>query len=170
MLNLAWFDNLILYYHLATKLLNNENIFFVGWIIRDILLNLKTEKFEDIDITCAENPSEVFANLDKSYGSIFKTDKFWTITIVDKKLNCQFEITPFREEWTYSDSRHPDELKWTSSLIKDSIRRDFTINCLYYAWVWDQKRLKRSEEIKEVRREILWLIRTYYVQINEKRN
>ncbi len=149
MLNFKWFDNLIQYYNLSQKLLNNRNIFFVWWIIRDILLNIKTNNFEDIDITLAWNPSYIFDKIDKSYWSIFKTDKFWTITIVDKVKNCKFEITPFREEWTYSDSRHPDELKWTNNLINDSLRRDFTINSLYYSYIrstWNNAICDISEE------------------------
>ncbi len=135
MLNFKGFDNLIEYYEFSKKVLSNNNIFFVGWVVRDILLNIRTNNFEDIDITLAWKPEVIYNTLDKSSWSIFKTDKFWTITIVDKEKNCQFEITPFREEGTYSDNRHPDELKWTNNLLLDSIRRDFTINCLYYAFV-----------------------------------
>ena len=154
MLNFVGFDNLIPYYKFAQKALNRQDIFFVGWVIRDILLNLRTNNFEDIDVTLAGNPSEVYARLDQSSGSIFKTDKFGTITIVRKKSEevgrisgVQFEVTPFREEGTYSDSRHPDELKWTDSLLSDSVRRDFTINALYYRF-WDKSEevLKKSEE------------------------
>jgi len=143
MLNFSWFDNLVAYFRFVQSALNNENIFFVWWIIRDILLNIKTEKFEDIDIALSWSPEEVFVKLDKSSWSIFKTDKFWTITIVDKNNNCQYEITPFREEWIYSDVRHPDELKWTNSLLKDSIRRDFTINCIYYTYQ-EYRKLKNN--------------------------
>ena len=150
MLNFNWFDNLISYYKFAQQALGNKNIFFVGWVIRDILLNLKKDNFEDVDITLAGNPDYVYKNLDQTAGSIFKTDKFWTITIVKKTsdLTTSFEITPFREEWTYSDSRHPDELNWTDDLISDSIRRDFTINSLYYAFVENQNsQLKVDEKV-----------------------
>jgi uncharacterized protein YktA (UPF0223 family) len=30
------------------------------------------------------------------------------------------------------DFRHPSEIKWSNNIIKDSIRRDFTINAIYY--------------------------------------
>jgi len=98
-------------------------------------LNLRKDNFEDIDITLAQNPENVYKNINQNSWSIFKTDKFWTITIVDKVKKCQYEITPFRTEWDYSDARHPDELNWSDSLLDDSIRRDFTINCLYYTFV-----------------------------------
>ncbi len=153
MLNFVGFDNLIPYFKFAQEALNRKDIFFVGWVVRDILLNLRINNFEDIDVTLAGNPSKVYAGLDQSSGSIFKTDKFGTITIVRKENHCQFEITPFREEGTYSDARHPDELKWTDSLLSDSIRRDFTINALYYRF-WERS----EEDLGEVRREqIKWV-------------
>jgi len=148
MLNFNWFDNLISYFRFAQENLNNKNVFFVGWIIRDLLLNIKKDNFDDIDVTLAGEPNKVFANLNQNAWSIFKTDKFGTITIVDKKNKCQYEITPFRTEWDYSDARHPDELNWSSSLLEDSIRRDFTMNCLYYHYLetTNQEKLKNFVE------------------------
>lgn len=94
--------------------------------------------------------------------SVFWTEKFGTVTLIykseikDQKAETTtnppspvlagdtsfikeasidettYELTPFREEGTYSDNRHPDEIKWSKSLIADAKRRDFTINCLYY--------------------------------------
>lgn len=57
------------------------------------------------------------------------------MTIIPKNQSdttTQYEITPFRTETTYSDSRHPDEVVRSDSLLEDSQRRDFTINCMYY--------------------------------------
>lgn len=134
MLYFDWFKNLIPYFQFSQQALNEKNIFLVGWVIRDIFLNIQKDDFKDIDITLAKDPWKLYDWINKNSWSIFKTDKFWTITIVDKKKSCQYEITPFREEWTYSDNRHPDELKWTKNLISDSWRRDFTINCMYYSY------------------------------------
>jgi tRNA nucleotidyltransferase/poly(A) polymerase len=60
------------------------------------------------------------------------------MTIIPKDqtdTNSQYEITPFRTETTYSDGRHPDEVVRSDSLLEDSQRRDFTINCMYYTRV-----------------------------------
>ena len=139
MLNFEWFDNFIPYFKFAQKNLNNNNLFFVGWIVRDVLLNLRVSDFQDVDITLAWDPKWVYEKLNQDAWSIFKTDKFGTITIVDKSKKCQYEITPFREEWIYSDVRHPDELTWTNSMLADSVRRDFTMNCLYYNYLeWEK--------------------------------
>lgn len=42
------------------------------------------------------------------------------------------EVTPYRTESDYSDSRHPDEVKFSKKLEDDLRRRDFTINALAY--------------------------------------
>ena len=65
--------------------------------------------------------------------SCFRTEKFGTMTLVDKTSDphCFYEITPFREETGYADNRHPDEIVWSNNLLADSNRRDFTINSIY---------------------------------------
>ena len=43
------------------------------------------------------------------------------------------EITTFRSEGKYSDSRHPDEVKYVRTVEEDLARRDFTVNAMAYA-------------------------------------
>jgi len=53
-----------------------------------------------------------------------------TVTIL---INDEpYEITTFRVDGEYSDSRRPDEVKFTDSIIEDLKRRDFTINAMAY--------------------------------------
>ena len=42
------------------------------------------------------------------------------------------EITTFRFDGDYSDHRHPEKVKFSSSLLEDTSRRDFTINAIAY--------------------------------------
>lgn len=44
----------------------------------------------------------------------------------------QVEITTFRLESGYVDSRHPEHVRYTDSLLEDIARRDFTCNALAY--------------------------------------
>lgn len=53
----------------------------------------------------------------------------------DEEQHITYELTPLREEGVYSDVRHPDELRWSDSLVADAKRRDFTMNCIYYTSV-----------------------------------
>ena len=43
-----------------------------------------------------------------------------------------FEVTTYRVDGEYEDNRHPKDVRFTSSLIEDLKRRDFTINAMAY--------------------------------------
>lgn len=43
-----------------------------------------------------------------------------------------FEVTTYRIDGEYEDSRHPKEVIFTANLIEDLKRRDFTINAFAY--------------------------------------
>jgi len=43
-----------------------------------------------------------------------------------------YEITTYRSEKGYTDSRHPDEIMWGKTLEEDLSRRDLTINAIAY--------------------------------------
>lgn len=100
-----------------------------------------TQNPTDIDATCVANPQDVFAALQKNAIDavwLFRTEKFWTATLVTKDdtwVQYSYEITPCREEWWYTDRRHPTDITRTQSLLADAWRRDFTVNALYYTHV-----------------------------------
>ena len=60
-----------------------------------------------------------------------------TVTILLGKN--QYEITTFRTESDYSDSRHPDSVSYAATIEEDLSRRDFTMNAL--AWDLEHNRL-----------------------------
>ena len=43
-----------------------------------------------------------------------------------------YEVTTYRIDGEYEDSRHPKEVTFTASLAEDLKRRDFTINAMAY--------------------------------------
>ncbi len=43
-----------------------------------------------------------------------------------------FEVTTYRIDGKYEDSRHPKEVTFTPNLLEDLKRRDFTINAMAY--------------------------------------
>jgi poly(A) polymerase/tRNA nucleotidyltransferase (CCA-adding enzyme) len=62
-------------------------------------------------------------------------DELGRRTATDERNDPQVtivEVTPYRTESDYSDSRHPDEVKFSKNLEDDLKRRDFTINALAY--------------------------------------
>lgn len=98
----------------------------VGGAVRNSLLN---KKIEDYDITTSATPDEVkevFVNHAKFDTGI----KHGTITVVIDVTPV--EITTYRVDLDYADGRHPTEVKFTTNLMEDCARRDFTINALCY--------------------------------------
>jgi tRNA nucleotidyltransferase (CCA-adding enzyme) len=116
-----------------------QDIFLVGGCVRDILLGI-TKNPLDVDATGFFSPDEMFTRLKKNlpkHSPLFRTEKFGTITMIvehgkEDIYPYNYEFTPFREEGGYTDHRHPDEIKRTSSLLLDAGRRDFTMNAMYY--------------------------------------
>lgn len=108
-----------------------KQYFAVGGAVRDLLLGI-TPALVDVDLTCGVHPDVVKQAIRPSDEiSVFDTEKYGTITIIDQHTKTNYEITPFRAESGYSDIRHPDQIERTHDLIADSGRRDFTINAMY---------------------------------------
>ena len=53
-----------------------------------------------------------------------------TVTVLLEREG--FEVTTYRIDGKYEDSRHPKEVTFTHSLKEDLLRRDFTINAMAY--------------------------------------
>lgn len=100
--------------------------YLVGGSVRDFLLNKHNK---DIDITTNAIPEEV-KRIFVDFPVIDTGIKHGTVTILYK--NLPIEITTYRIDGEYQDSRHPKEVKFTSSLKEDLSRRDFTINAMAY--------------------------------------
>src|SRR6202041_2686765 len=47
-----------------------------------------------------------------------------------QESRCVTEVATFRSDGAYSDGRHPDAVRYTTSAEEDVKRRDFTINGL----------------------------------------
>jgi len=101
---------------------NKAEIYIVGGAVRDLLLK---RPVNDWDFTTNLLPEEMQKIFPKNS---FYNNKFGTISVVFG--DDIFEVTTFRTEQGYSDSRHPDEVKWGKTLDEDLQRRDFTINAM----------------------------------------
>lgn len=115
------------YLNILSKLKSfNYDAYIVGGSLRDTLLNIPTN---DIDIATSATPDEVIATFDE-YQVIPIGIEHGTVAIVID--NEPIEITTFRHDGEYSDSRRPDSVSFTTSIEEDIKRRDFTINALAY--------------------------------------
>lgn len=96
----------------------------VGGCVRDSILGRVPD---DWDITTSATPMETKALFSRTFDTGIEHG---TITVlIDKDA---FEVTTYRVDGKYEDSRHPSEVTFTRSLSEDLLRRDFTINAMAY--------------------------------------
>ena len=110
--------------------LHGYEAFAVGGCVRDSIL---ARRPQDWDITTSAKPEEI----KKLFRRTIDTGiEHGTVTVLFGKDS--FEVTTYRIDGAYEDSRHPKEVQFTNRLEEDLRRRDFTINAMAYN---DQVRL-----------------------------
>jgi hypothetical protein len=106
--------------------------YFVGGAVRDFFLD-PSKELKDIDVTTSAPPEVVHQIFP---GSDY-VGKAFGVCLVKVKSGEKgrapycFEVATFRKEGCYTDRRHPDVVA-LGSLEEDSVRRDFTMNALYF--------------------------------------
>ncbi|MCM1091856.1 MAG: CCA tRNA nucleotidyltransferase [Muribaculum sp.] len=98
--------------------------YVVGGCVRDSILGREPE---DWDITTSARPEQVKALFPRTIDTGIRHG---TVTVMLEKEG--FEVTTYRVDGKYEDSRHPKEVIFTPSLKEDLRRRDFTINAMAY--------------------------------------
>lgn len=99
--------------------------YLVGGSVRNILLG---KPVKDWDMTTIATPEEML----KLFPNAFYDNSFGTVGIpfeIDETQHIA-EITTFRTERNYTDSRHPGNVSWGKSIDDDLERRDFTMNAI----------------------------------------
>ena len=108
-----------------------HDAYLVGGFVRDAVRGVRAH---DVDIACAA-PWETTKRLLVAHGyTVIETGvRHGTISVLTGEAGEHpVEITTFREDGAYSDGRHPDGVRFVSSVEDDLARRDFTINAM--AW------------------------------------
>lgn len=101
--------------------------YFAGGCVRDMLLALPPK---DIDIATSARPEEVAAIFSHTFTAGTELSaRFGVISIMYE--GEIFEIATFRADSVESDGRRPKEVTFTDAKT-DALRRDFTINALFY--------------------------------------
>lgn len=96
----------------------------VGGCVRDSLLGRKPN---DWDVTTSAKPQQIKAVFRHTIDTGIQHG---TVTVMLDREG--FEVTTYRIDGEYEDSRHPKEVIFTANLIEDLKRRDFTINAFAY--------------------------------------
>jgi len=109
-------------------------LYLVGGFVRNAILHIEET---DYDIAGPASPQEVISLLSNydGYKVIPKAVDFGTIEIHFhfQGRNHITEYTTFRrEKYDGSGTHVPQSVAFTASLEEDALRRDFSVNCLYY--------------------------------------
>lgn len=102
--------------------------YLIGGCVRDLLIGRGPK---DWDITTDATPERI----QEIFPDSFYENDFGTVGVKteseDESLKV-IEVTPYRAEGEYSDSRRPDTVQFGVSLEEDLKRRDFTVNAIAY--------------------------------------
>ncbi len=103
--------------------------YFAGGCVRDML---RGETPEDYDIATNATPDQVCQVFSRQRTK-FVGASFGVVIVHDhaKPSLHQVEVATFRSDGSYSDGRRPDSVEFTSP-EQDALRRDFTINAIFY--------------------------------------
>lgn len=106
--------------------------YLVGGAVRDLLLHPEAmSDIQDYDFATNADPQSVQRIFrQKGCHTIPTGIRHGTITLVLHESH--YEITTYRIDGDYSDSRHPDQVLFSQSLLEDLSRRDFTVNAMAY--------------------------------------
>ncbi|OQB92042.1 MAG: CCA-adding enzyme [Verrucomicrobia bacterium ADurb.Bin118] len=100
-----------------------HSAFWVGGCVRDFLLGRAPG---DYDIATSARPEAIEALFKRT---VAVGRKFGVIVVVEGELQCQ--VATFRAEADYRDGRRPETVVFSDARA-DALRRDFTINGLFY--------------------------------------
>ena len=99
----------------------------VGGCVRDSLLGLTPH---DYDLCTAATPEQI-RGVFSDYRLVLAGEKHGTVSVVME--DSLIEITTFRTEGDYRDSRHPGWVRFVTDIAQDLSRRDFTVNAMAYS-------------------------------------
>lgn len=105
---------------------NGYKAYVVGGCVRDSIIGRPINNWD----ICTSATPEKMLKIFKDERVIETGLQHDTVTIV---MNGEpYDVTTFRIDGVYSDSRRPDNVTFTNDLLEDLRRRDFTINAMAY--------------------------------------
>lgn len=98
--------------------------YLVGGAVRNLILGRKPS---DFDFTTNATPHQVM----RAFRRVIPTGvQHGTVTVLHK--GSSFEVTTYRSESDYTDSRRPDRVEFVGDIHEDLCRRDFTMNAMAF--------------------------------------
>ena len=109
---------------IETLTTNGHEAYIVGGCVRDALLGRVAY---DYDITTSAFPEEIKELFERTVDTGISHG---TVTVISDGI--PYEVTTFRIDGEYHDSRHPVSVSFTKNVEYDLARRDFTVNAMCY--------------------------------------
>ncbi|MFZ0340053.1 MAG: CCA tRNA nucleotidyltransferase [Terracidiphilus sp.] len=105
---------------------HNYEAYLAGGCVRDLLLGREPA---DYDVATNATPDIVLDMFPRTFAV---GAHFGVVLVAPETEDAGFvtEVATFRSDLAYSDGRHPDAVRYTTSAQEDVQRRDFTINGL----------------------------------------
>ena len=98
--------------------------YLVGGAVRNLTRGISPA---DFDFATDAEPKD----MNRLFKKVIPTGiEHGTVTILFKGMH--YEVTTFRIDGEYSNSRHPDKIIFSNSIYEDLERRDFTINSMAF--------------------------------------
>ncbi len=94
----------------------------VGGAVRDLISGMIPSDVDMVTTATPEEMQKIFPDI-KFAGASFGV-------MLLRKDGFEFEIATAREERSYMDGRHPENIRYTRDLDTDAMRRDFTVNAM----------------------------------------
>lgn len=136
--------------------LNTDKLYSIGGTSRDLLLNKEIEDFDFCSNLIPDQVKLIFKDGNYTFS------RFGGVEL--SYLDSRITLTTFREDLIYEDNRHP-KVNFIDSYIKDSYRRDFTINSIYinnYGNIFDPQ-----SGVKDLNNNLIRMIGDIPTRINE---
>ena len=99
----------------------------VGGCVRDHLMGIQPHDYDCCTSATPEEMQQIFVGRQLVLAGL----KHGTVAVVTE--DGIVEITTYRTEGGYADSRHPDWVRFVRNLREDLARRDFTVNAMAYS-------------------------------------
>ena len=112
---------------------SGHEAYLVGGCVRDLLLGREPSDYDVATDATPEQVMNIFPQtfaVGAKFGVVLVPVNGADTQAVESRGPATVEVATFRSDGIYSDGRHPDQVRFSSSPQEDAQRRDFTINGL----------------------------------------
>lgn len=102
--------------------------YIVGGCVRDMIMGRDPHDWDICTSALPEKVESLFRG--QGYTVVPTGIQHGTVTVIIEQEG--YEITTFRIDGKYSDSRRPDTVEFTEDIKEDLSRRDFTMNAIAF--------------------------------------